>query len=61
LTQADVLRLGRVLRALAAAGLIDEWHVRIRGIDGQTAETRVVAMADEPTPTAHSSAGDVKR
>jgi hypothetical protein len=43
-TQADALRLRRVVRALAAAGLIDEWHVFLQGIDGRTAETRVVAM-----------------
>jgi hypothetical protein len=48
-TQADVLRLARVLRALAAAGLIDEWHVFLQTIDGQTAETPVVAMTYEPT------------
>jgi hypothetical protein len=61
LTQADAMRLGRVLRALAAAGLIDEWRVLVRGIDGQTTETRVVAMTYEPTHTARSSAGHVNR
>ena len=31
LTQTDVLRLGRVIRALAAAGLIDECYLFVRG------------------------------
>jgi hypothetical protein len=33
LTQADALRLGRVIRALAAAGLIDECYVFVRAPD----------------------------
>jgi hypothetical protein len=60
LTQADAVRLGRVLRALAAAGLIDEWCVFVSGIDGRTAEARAVAMTHEPTHTAGAS-GDGTR
>ena len=37
LTYADVRRLGRVLGALAAAGLIDECHVFVWGVEDGSA------------------------
>ena len=39
-TQADALRLGRVIRALAAAGLIDECYIVVRANDGPSREDR---------------------
>jgi hypothetical protein len=37
-TQADALRLGRVIRALAAAGLIDECYIVVRAPGGHERE-----------------------
>jgi hypothetical protein len=48
LTQTDALRLGRVIRALTAAGLIDECYVFVgsgRLIEGETFATRIVDLS----------------
>jgi hypothetical protein len=50
-TQADALRLGRVLSALAAAGLIDEWHVFGPGIEGETAEAGARSRSSQEEPS----------
>jgi hypothetical protein len=56
LTQTDALRLGRVIRALAAAGLIDECYVFVRApeLSSETFESRIVVLTCEPT---HGTAG----
>jgi hypothetical protein len=62
LTQTDARRLGRVMRALAAAGLIDECYVFVHAPEpgSETCERRIAGLTNEPRHgTAGASAGDV--
>jgi hypothetical protein len=62
LTQSDARRLGRVMRALAAAGLIDEWYFVVRAPEpeSETCERWIAGLTNEPAHgTAGASAEDV--